>query len=136
MRRVSCVEGSGAGAGAGGRCAVRLGESGREGLCEGLCVLFSHLIRPCRSPGLVQVQSKDLLETYVQKVKPIPGKTQHSTMLHQVKVQHKENLRLFEPQHCDPKQESWVSPSARTLRLESYKFCSFYKNKILAYLYI
>ena len=29
------------------------------------------------------------------------GKTQHSTMLHQVKVQHKENLRLFEAQHCD-----------------------------------
>ena len=37
----------------------------------------------------------------MQKVKPIPGKTQHSTMLHQVKVQHKENLRLCEPQHCD-----------------------------------
>ena len=37
----------------------------------------------------------------MQKVKLIPGKTQHSTMLHQVKVQHKENLRLFEPQHCD-----------------------------------
>ena len=41
-------------------------------------------------------------ETYVQKVKLFHDKHWDSTSNHaQVKVQHKDNLRLFEAQHCD-----------------------------------